>query len=61
MTYSFNSRPVCIHPIYTATKTFEMQVKNFMGEEFFLEANETEIPSESQKSSQTWFYSNGIT
>lgn len=38
-----------------------MQVKNFMGEEFFLEANETEIPSESQKSSQTWFYSNGIT
>ena len=35
MTCSFNSRPVRIHPIYTATKSFEMQVKNFRGESSF--------------------------
>lgn len=35
VTYSFKSRPVRIHPIYKATKTFEMQVKNVRGESSF--------------------------
>lgn len=43
---------LCVYHVYVATRTFEIQVKNFReGKKYFLEANETKIPSLSQKSS----------